>query len=80
LTWIFSQAPSDYSLFIRNNTHNIVYLLVYADDIIIIGSNEIELAMIKAKIEQNFKIKVLGRLSFFLGIEVSYSIEGIYLS
>lgn len=76
----FSQAHSDYSLFTRYKMDNIVYLLVYVDDIIITGSNEIELVTIKTNIEDNFKIKDLGKLNYFLGIEVLYSEEGIYLS
>jgi len=76
----FHQAKSDYSLFIREKNQNILYLVVYVDDIIITGSNELEIGITKILLEKQFKLKDLGILSYFLGIEVSHSPQGIYLS
>lgn len=53
---------------------------VYADDIVITSNNDAEIQNIKSHLDQVFSIKNLGLLHFFLGIEVSYTTEGILLS
>ncbi|GJZ14333.1 ribonuclease H-like domain-containing protein [Tanacetum coccineum] len=39
----FSQSKSDYSLFTKSNDHGFLALLVYVDDIIVTGSNVLEI-------------------------------------
>ncbi|XP_056690301.1 uncharacterized mitochondrial protein AtMg00810-like [Spinacia oleracea] len=53
---------------------------VYVDDIILTGTDPNKLAALKAYLHQEFSIKDLGKLNYFLGIEVGYSTEGIILS
>jgi len=53
-------------------------LLVYVDDIILAGDNAKQISEVKVFLNRTFKIKGLGRLSFFLGLEVTQS-EG-YIS
>ena len=44
------------------------------------GSNHFAIQTILAKIRAEFAIKDLGRLSYFLGLEVHYGANGIFLS
>jgi len=44
------------------------------------GSNHFAIQTILAKIRVDFAIKDLGRLSYFLGLEVHYGANGIFLS
>lgn len=76
----FVQRKSDYSLYVRSKNNSISVLLVYVDDIILTGNNESELESIKAWFSSKFKLKDLGKLKYFLGIEVLYSDKGITLS
>jgi len=46
------------------------YILVYVDDFIIIGSDEKEIRKVIRQLDQEFLIKHLGNVSYFLGIEV----------
>lgn len=55
-------------------------LLVYVDDIIVIRNDEKEKHELKQKFVEEFEIKELGRLKNFLGIEVAYSRQGIFIS
>jgi hypothetical protein len=54
-------------------------LLVYADDIIVTGDDE-EQQMLGQDLAKEFEIKTLGKLKYFLGIEMAHSKKGIYIS
>jgi len=54
-------------------------LLVYVDDIILAGNTLSEFSFIKSVLHQAFKIKDLGTLKCFLGLEVAHSHNGISL-
>lgn len=55
-------------------------LLVYVDDIIVIGNDTEEMNNLRRCLLKEFDIKELGRLKYFLGIEVVYSKKGIFIS
>jgi hypothetical protein len=56
-----------------------VLLVVYVHDIIIIGDDSRGIARLKQFLQQRFHIKDLGKLRYFLGIEVARSWTGINL-
>lgn len=56
-----------------------IFILVYVDDIIIAGTDDNYITSLKSRLEQLFSIKDLGLLQYFLGIEISYSSQGIFL-
>ncbi|KAL5724899.1 hypothetical protein ACHQM5_008106 [Ranunculus cassubicifolius] len=76
----FTQSKSDYSLFTCINGTDSTFILVYVDDIIVTGNNPIVIQKIKKFLEQQFYIKDLGRLKYFLGIEVARSKGGLFLT
>jgi len=76
----FIDKKADPSLFIYHHNTATLYLLVYVDDIILTGSNHFAIQTILAKIQAEFAIMDLGRLSYFLGLEVDYGANGIFLS
>lgn len=73
----FLQSKSDYSLFTRRKGTTIVALLVYVDDIVIASNDMAEIDALKLFLHSQFKLKDLGPLKFFLGIEVGRSSQGI---
>jgi hypothetical protein len=73
----FTQAYSDHSLFVRQTASSFLLLLVYVDDVIIAGDSFTEMESIKAALHHSFKIKDLGKLKYFLGLEVAHSSKGI---
>ena len=75
----FHQSKTDYSLFTRNSSGSSVALLVYVDDVLIASDNAQAMADLKVLLDKQFKLKDLGDLKFFLGLEVARSKEGISL-
>jgi len=53
---------------------------VYVDDIILAGNDKEEIARIKEPLNQKFKIKDLGDLRYFLGLEVARSNKGLMVN
>jgi len=75
----YQQAQADHSLFVKTADSSFIALIVYVDDIILTGNSTDEMAHIKHVLHSNFRIKDLGILKYFLGIEVAHSETGIYL-
>lgn len=75
----FKPSRCDPSLFILSSAGHTVYILVYVDDIIIIGSSPSLLKDIIAKLNSAFSFKHLGTLDYFLGIEVKAASQGSLL-
>ncbi|XP_023735653.2 uncharacterized mitochondrial protein AtMg00810-like [Lactuca sativa] len=76
----FIQSKADYSLFYKGVGKNYVALLVYVDDIVLTGASISEINAIKESLSNTFKLKDLGKLQHFLGLEIARSAQGIFLS
>lgn len=66
----FGDSKCDPSLFIYNKDEAIVYMLIYVDDIILTGSSTSLVKQISSQLHSVFALKQLGKLDYFLGIEV----------
>ncbi|XP_019267501.1 PREDICTED: uncharacterized protein LOC109244809 [Nicotiana attenuata] len=71
-------CKNDSSLFTKITASSIIILVVYVDDILLAGDNGQEIADLKAFLDQKFRIKYLGSVHYFLGLEVSL-VEGGYV-
>lgn len=75
----YIQATSHQSLFIKKTASSFTILLVYVDDIILVGNSLSEFTHIKSIMHSSFKINDLGKLKYFLDLEVTHSQHGISL-
>lgn len=75
----FRQSCSDYSLFTLRTTTVHLVVLVYVDDLIVSGNDSEAILRFKLYLHRCFHMKDLGRLKYFLGVEVARSPKGIYL-
>ena len=77
----YKQNQGDHTLFIKHSaTGGVTALLVYVDDIMVTGNDEREKHELKQILVIESEIKELGKLKYFLGIEVVYSTQGIFIS
>ena len=76
----FKNSHSDTSLFILHAGTNLLYLLVYVDDIIITRNSNDLVSQAVECLAQRFSLKDLGPLSYFLSVEVVLHRHGLLLS
>jgi len=73
----YTPSVADFSLFTKLKGTNFTALLVYVDDIVLSGNDYAEIQHVKQFLDQKFRIKDLGKLRFFLGLEIERSNKGI---
>lgn len=73
----YSSSLNGYSLFTKFTSSSTVLNVIYVDDILLARNDDSELTSLKAFLDQQFKIKDLGTVHYFLGIEVSYLPHGL---
>ena len=76
----YTQSDSDHTLFYRKRHEKIAVLIIYVDDMIITGDDQDEIDRLEKRLSEEFEMKDLGGLKYFLGIEVVRTKEGISLS
>ena len=65
---VLCRVPIDPCLYIKHVGDQMIMLLVWVDDIIVRASTEVLLNSVKQMLKSVFKMKDLGRVSYFLGI------------
>nr|KYP33073.1 Retrovirus-related Pol polyprotein from transposon TNT 1-94 [Cajanus cajan] len=76
----YNQSHHDHSLFTKHHGTRFTVILIYVDDLIIVGTDSDEINHIKQSLDVKFKIKDLGPLRYFLILEIARSHLGISLS
>ena len=75
------RSTADHSVFYHHNSSGqCIYLVVYVDDIVIIGSDQDGIQKLKQHLFTHFQTKDLGKLKYFLGIEIAQSNSSVVLS
>jgi hypothetical protein len=68
----FTASSANPSLFTYKSHNEILYLLLYVDDIILTGTSPPLITNLITKLQQTFKLKDLGPLHYFLGLQLQY--------
>jgi len=76
----FQASLADPSLFVQHSSLGVMILLLYVDDIILTGSHSSLLSSVIAALTQEFDMKDLGKLNYFLGLQISYLPSGLLVS
>ncbi|RVW46449.1 Retrovirus-related Pol polyprotein from transposon RE2 [Vitis vinifera] len=73
-----AKNQADHTLFVKkSHAGKMAILIVYVDDIILSGNAMEELQKLKKYLSEEFEVKDLGNLKYFLGMEVARSRKGI---
>ena len=70
----------DSALFLCCTDKCTILLLLYVNDMIITGDDLSGIQYLKDFLSQQFEMKDLGHLSYFLGLEITYSTNGLYIT
>ena len=74
----YSQCQAYHTLFVKHLANGrLAILIIYVDDIVVIGNHEGLISHLKYLLSKEFEIKDLGHLRYFLGMEVARSSHGI---
>ena len=76
----FNCSSADASLFVLSKGDDLLYLLLYVDDIVMTGSNSRLLHSFIGKLTHEFSSKDLGSLNYFVGLEAHRTSTGLFLS
>ncbi|KAG7543242.1 Reverse transcriptase RNA-dependent DNA polymerase [Arabidopsis thaliana x Arabidopsis arenosa] len=68
---------NDHALFTRITGNIYIALLIYVDGIVIAGNNDVAIEELKNDLAKAFKLRDLGPLKYFLGLEIARSRKGI---
>ena len=78
--WNFKMSRADTSMFLFTQQSTVLIVLVYVDDLIITGSNLTMINQLINCLHQQFALKDLGPLHYFLGVEAFRTPSGLFLT
>uniref|UniRef100_A0A2N9F1C3 Reverse transcriptase Ty1/copia-type domain-containing protein n=1 Tax=Fagus sylvatica TaxID=28930 RepID=A0A2N9F1C3_FAGSY len=76
----FHSSSIDSSLFIYKAGSAITFLLLYVDDIVLTGNNPQFISQLIHNLSKVFELKDMGSLSYFLGLQIERSTDGLSLT
>ena len=76
----YTASPYNSALFLHRTNKGTILLLLCVDDMIITSDNLSGIQEVKDFLSQQFGMKDLGYLSYFLGLEITHSIDSLYIT
>lgn len=76
----FKQSPYDHCLFVMNFSDWFITLIIYVDDILTSGTDQVKIQALKQFLDNEFTIKDMRDANFFLRIDIQHTTEGILIS
>ena len=76
-----TRSTSDHSIFYHHTSSGqCIYLIVYEDDVVITVSDQDDIRKLKQHLFSHFQTKDLGKLKYFLRIEIAQSNSDVVMS
>ena len=76
----FSRGNVDTTLFLKKHKHDMLVAQIYVDDIIFGATNQILCEHFAKKMQSEFEMSMMEELTFFLGLQVKQSKDGIFIN
>ncbi|XP_013721367.1 uncharacterized mitochondrial protein AtMg00810-like [Brassica napus] len=70
----------DPSLFVYHRGSLVIYLLLYLDDMIVTGNNEVLIQSLLKSLNTQFRMKDMGEVHYFLGIQIHRVQDGLFMN
>ena len=80
LAWVTWLVIMILPYFFRRTDKCTILLLLYVDDMIITSDDLNDIQELKDFLSQQFEMKDLGHISYFLGLEITHSTDGLYIT
>ena len=68
------------SLFVYQKDRDVIFLLLYVDDMVLTGNNQTLIQRLLKDLSKQFRMKDMGPLSYFLGIQAQFTPTGLFLN
>ena len=76
-----TRSTANHSVFYHHTSSGqCIYLIVYVEDIVITGNDQDGIQRLKQHLFSHFQTKDLGKLKYFLGIEIVQSKSGVVMN
>ena len=76
----FSRGSVDTTLFLKKHKHDMLVAQIYVNDIIFDATNQSLCEHFAKKMQSEFEISMMGELTFFIGLQVKQSNDGIFIN
>ena len=76
----FVRSDADKFLYVGINEYDGMFLLLYVDDMILAGKDRCKIESVKEKLKGRFRMKDMGEISTFLGIDMKKNEKGLFLN
>ena len=68
----FQRSESDYCLYMKCKSDDVIYLILFVDDLLICRKNKRKIDEVKNKLSNKFAMRDLGEVKTYLGINIEY--------
>ena len=75
----FIKSLNEATLYVKRSRNDLLIVSIYVDDILITGSKEVETEEFKATMKCTFEMSDLGKMAYFLGMEVHQWEDGVFI-
>ena len=75
----FMRSKEDHCVYFKLIGDHFIYLVLYVDDMLMIGNNKEIIQDVKTKLSSKFDMKDLGATKFILGMEIKRDQENMKL-
>ncbi|WRX31618.1 Reverse transcriptase [Theobroma cacao] len=76
----YDRGSIDTTLFIKRYLNDLIIVQIYVDDIIFGETNEALCKNFAKKMQGEFEMSMMGKLKYFLGLQIKQSEEGIFIN
>ena len=76
----FQMCKSDPNVYIQQYDGNLIIIVLYVDELLIIGSTVTSISVTKTALHNAFEMSNLGLLKQFLGLKIEQTFNGIMVT